>query len=406
MNTIRLTAGETWAIGSNRYVLDQVMGNGLLHLRCERTGAPLQVRGDQNDLTCPSSAWLVEQFAAGQARRIDLKQAKSAVRKGALAFGGDYEMIVARDPSATFRLAVITSLDRIASFSRSAEGIRKALAVVWSKKPEFFSGKKPPSPTTVRRWLDDRGDVGERPLKAMVNMSGKGPRKPRLSASVRRRMHEEAVAYWADHKKSLGDAYDDLCEYLGALNNWIRQRSSRWTTVPVPAKETFRKNVRSIECYETVAAKFGKKVAEQRFKACGQGLASQRPLMLGAMDHTQVDYHVVINSRGWKLLGRPWPTIILDVHTRCIVGWVLTFEPPSLYSVTECIKRANRPKIRMGDRFPEKPELVSIHGKFASRDRDVAGGARPCACSALGRRALGRTRSSPSGWCIPEAPPH
>ncbi len=54
MNTIRLTAGETWAIGSNRYVLDQVMGNGLLHLRCERTGAPLQVRGDQNDLTCPS----------------------------------------------------------------------------------------------------------------------------------------------------------------------------------------------------------------------------------------------------------------------------------------------------------------------------------------------------------------
>lgn len=364
MNTIRLTAGENWAIGSERYVLDQVMGNGLLHLRCERTGAPLQVRGEQNDLVCPSSAWLVEQFAAGQARRIDLKQAKSSVRKGALAFGGDYEMIVSRDPSATFRLAVITSLDRIASFSRSADGIRKALAVVWSKKPEFFSGKKPPSPTTVRRWLADRGDVGERPLKAMVNMSGKVPRKHRLPASVRRRMHEEATAYWADHKKSLGDAYDDLCEHLGALNKWIRQRSSRWMTVPVPAKETFRKYVRSIECYETVAAKFGKKVADQRFKACGQGLASQRPLMLGAMDHTQVDYHVVINSKGWRLLGRPWLTIILDVYTRCIVGWVLSFEPPSLYSVTECIKRANRPKIRMGDRFPEKPELVSIHGKF------------------------------------------
>ncbi len=130
MNTLRLTAGETWAIGANRYVLDQVMGNGLLHLRCERTGAPLQVRGDQNDLICPSSSWLVEQFAAGQARHIDPKQAKSAVRKGALAFGGDYEMIVARDPSATFRLAVLTSLDRIASFSRSAEGMRKALAVV------------------------------------------------------------------------------------------------------------------------------------------------------------------------------------------------------------------------------------------------------------------------------------
>lgn len=320
MSNIRLTAGETWAIGAQRYVLDQVMGNGLLHLRCERTGAPLQVNGDENDLVCPSAAWLTEQFAAGQARRIDLKQAKSVVRKGALAFGGDYEMIVARDPSATFRLAVINSLDRIGSFSRSAEGIRRALAVVWSKKLEFFSGKKPPSPTTVRRWLADRGDVGERPLKAMVSMSGKGPRKHRLPASVRRRMHEEATAYWADHKKSLGDAYDDLCEYLGDLNGWIGNRSSRWMRVPVPSKETFRKYVWSLECHETVAGKFGKKVADQKFKACGQGLVSRRPLMLGAMDHTQVDYHVVINSKGWKLLGRPWLTIIIDVHTRCIVG--------------------------------------------------------------------------------------
>ena len=51
-------------------------------------------------------------------------------------------------------------------------------------------------------------------------------------------------------------------------------------------------------------------------------------------------------------------------HSRCIVGWVLSFEPPSLYSVTECIKRANRPKAATRLRFPDKPELADIFGKF------------------------------------------
>jgi len=364
MNAIQLNAGETWVIGHEHYILEQVMGSNLLHLRCQRTGAPLQVTGDNGDLVTPNSVWLTEQFAAGQAHRIDPKAAKSSVRKAALDYGGDYEMVVSRDRAAPFRLAVLKSLDRIGGFSRSDDGIRKALAAIAKAKPELVRNRKLPSPTTIRRWLADRGEVGERPMKAMVSMSGRVPRKKRLPKSVRRRMHDTAIAFWTDHQTSMGDAYDDLCTRLQKPNNWLRQRSARWRAVPVPSRETFRKYVWSLECHETVAAKFGKKVADQRFKASGQGLVSQRPLMLGAMDHTQVDYHVVINSKGWKLLGRPWLTIIVDVHTRCIVGWVLTFEPPSLYSVTECIKRANRPKVRMADRFPEQPALVSIHGKF------------------------------------------
>lgn len=43
---------------------------------------------------------------------------------------------------------------------------------------------------------------------------------------------------------------------------------------------------------------------------------------------------------------------------------MLSFEPPSLYSVTECIKRANRPKLQMLDQFPNCRELAGIHGKF------------------------------------------
>jgi putative transposase len=82
------------------------------------------------------------------------------------------------------------------------------------------------------------------------------------------------------------------------------------------------------------------------------------------MDHTLLDVHLVMELDEVRYLGRPWLTILIDVHSRCIVGWVLSFEPPSLYSVTECIKRANRPKLQMLEQYPNCRELAGIYGKF------------------------------------------
>lgn len=361
---IRLSVGDTWLIGSERYVLDQVMGSDLLHLRSERTGSPLQVPDTSGNLLSPSREWLTEQFGLGLVHKVETVSVNSRTAYRNSAGFGDYEMTASKDPKAVFRQTVLKALDRLGSYSRSNEGIKLALASISRSKPETFSKYAPPSPSTVRRWLKARGQTGERTLKAMVSYSGRTSRKKRLPASVRKRLHRHALSFWSNLRQSIGDAYDDLRFALSRLNAWITNRSSKWRTVPIPSKETFRKQVRALECYETIAARYGKKAADHRFKATGQGLRARRPLLLGAMDHTQVDYHVAVNFKGWRLLGRPWLTKIMDVHSRCIVGWVLSFEPPSLYSVTECIKRANRPKLRMADRFPDRPELVEIHGKF------------------------------------------
>lgn len=47
------------------------------------------------------------------------------------------------------------------------------------------------------------------------------------------------------------------------------------------------------------------------------------------MDHTRADFFVVVDVGGLRMLGRPWLTVLIDVHSRCVVGWVLSFEPPS-----------------------------------------------------------------------------
>ncbi|WP_244286762.1 hypothetical protein [Caulobacter radicis] len=52
------------------------------------------------------------------------------------------------------------------------------------------------------------------------------------------------------------------------------------------------------------------------------------------------------------------------MRTRCIEGFLLSFEPASIYSVMECIKRGNRPKLHKGALAKRYPVLNQIFGRF------------------------------------------
>lgn len=357
MSLMQLCTGDVWEIDGERHYLDRVLEGGFLVLRSVQTGQPYQRLTEAGELASPTKQWLEDEFAASAVRRLEVVSASQAhsLREA------DPELIHDKDPRAIVRQVVLRSLDRMGDFSRSDPSLRKALALIWENKPRQLSSHTPPSPSTVRRWLKKRGQANDRPLKAMVSASGRISRRKRLPASVRRLIHEAATAYWSDLKLTVADAYDDLVFRLQEINREIESRAG--DGVAVPSRETFRKHLRSLECFETVAARYGKKEATNRFKATGEGLKAHRPLLLATIDHTPADVHVVMEVDEWRYIGRPFLTLIVDVHSRCILGWVLSFEPPSLYSVIECIKRANRPKPRMRTLFPDCPELADIYGK-------------------------------------------
>ncbi|NBB62045.1 DDE-type integrase/transposase/recombinase [Pseudomonas sp. ODNR1LW] len=357
MSLMRLNTGDVWEIDGERHYLDRILEGGFLVLRAFETGEPYQRLTETGEFASPTKQWLEDEFAAGVVRKVDAAPAS----KAQFSREADAELIHEKDPRAIVRQIVLRSLDRMGDFSRSDASLQRALAVIWESKPRQLAHHQPPSASTVRRWLRQRGAVTDRPLRAMVSASGRVARRNRLPASVRRRMHEAAAAYWSNLKLSVGDAYDDLVDRLQRINDAIESRSG--AGVPVPSREAFRKHLRSLECFETVAARYGKKEANKRFKATGEGLNAHRPLLLATIDHTLADIHIVMDADQWRYVGRPFLTLIVDVHSRCILGWVLSFEPPSLYSVIECIKRANRPKPRMRSLFPDCPELADIYGK-------------------------------------------
>lgn len=61
------------------------------------------------------------------------------------------------------------------------------------------------------------------------------------------------------------------------------------------------------------------------------------------VDHTPVDL-ILVDEAHRKPIGRPWLTVAIDVHSRCIAGFLLSFDPPSATSVGLCLAHAALPK--------------------------------------------------------------
>ncbi len=68
----------------------------------------------------------------------------------------------------------------------------------------------------------------------------------------------------------------------------------------------------------------------------GHAPASRHPLDLVQVDHTPVDL-ILVDSLDREPVGRPWLTVAIDTHSRCIAGFHVTLEAPSSTSVGLCL---------------------------------------------------------------------
>ena len=61
------------------------------------------------------------------------------------------------------------------------------------------------------------------------------------------------------------------------------------------------------------------------------------------IDHTEGD--VILVDDEYRLpIGRPWITLAIDVYSRVIMGYYLSFDAPSILSVAMCVTHAILPK--------------------------------------------------------------
>lgn len=180
-----------------------------------------------------------------------------------------------------------------------------------------------------------------RRLRSFLTVRGLVTRKPGPQGRGRKYLkpeQEKAVQEILDQHflvadpKSIPDLMDDLralCAKRGC---------------PTPSIRTVYRRVACLDPGRTLRKQRGAKAAAQRFAARPKSLMVSEALEVLQVDHTLVDLILVSADRFRTYLGRPWLTVAIDIATRCILGFYLSFDAPSAVSVGACLAHATLPK--------------------------------------------------------------
>jgi putative transposase len=125
---------------------------------------------------------------------------------------------------------------------------------------------------------------------------------------------------------------------LSVLMTLIRAEC-RKAGLRAPSRNTVQTRIARRRPDELARRRHGRNAA-RRFQAVeGQFPVTAQPFDVLQIDHTRVDL-IVVDPYTRQPIGRPWLTVAIDVHTRCIVGLCLTLEAPSAVSVGLCLAHA------------------------------------------------------------------
>jgi putative transposase len=145
--------------------------------------------------------------------------------------------------------------------------------------------------------------------------------------------------YLKDQRFTVRAVYDALIAKIDDANRFRNLDDQ----LPLPDMSSLHDLVNKLDDYDVIEARYGKKIADEKYRAVLQGARPSRPLERVECDHTTTDLFVV-DPVTMLPIGRAFLTWMIDVYTKMILGFYISFNPPSYLTVMECLKHAIRPK--------------------------------------------------------------
>lgn len=138
--------------------------------------------------------------------------------------------------------------------------------------------------------------------------------------------------------------------YLNVQRNSVQatvfeiQRLSHERGITSPSPTAIRKRISRIPERDVLWRRGQKEKAKNKFDpTAGKFPNADYPLAVVQIDHTPADIIVVDDT--YRLpLGRPWITIAMDIYSRMVVGYYLSFDAPSETSLAMCTAQMVLPK--------------------------------------------------------------
>ena len=266
------------------------------------------------------------------------------------------------DPAVEKMLTQCRMLDD-AGIPNSDKAITRFFEKKWTKELKQKFGDHDPV-RTIRSWRPKRGRPGHRHARDMVRLNRVTGVRRSVDNVNRQVMWKHAIEGWTV-KGAPKDVHAAYAAEIEQINE------GRHPIIPKPDKpykplseRTLRRAFAWLESNETVDAKHGRNAVEQDWAGAGRTLTADFAFHRVIIDHTRLNAFAV-DDEFEMVLGRPWLTLAIDVKTRAIVGWLITFIDPCTWTVGEIIRRMalpKRPPPAMAERYPV---LRKMRGKAA-----------------------------------------
>lgn len=209
--------------------------------------------------------------------------------------------------------------------------------------------KTVPSKSTVNRWMRNFKQTSNGILGLIPQNHKSGNRTSRYSDEV------IEIATNVLRRTHLSLQRDPLTTALSEIRHEIEKQNRALPAhkkLPKPGRKFLRDLVDNVDKYEKMRAQFGKAAADRHFRqAIESGEKVSNPLDRLEIDHTVLDL-IVVHPKTNLPLGRPTITVALDRCSRCIVGFDVSFDPPSYVQVMRCLKHAILPKDYIRTKYP------------------------------------------------------
>jgi putative transposase len=199
----------------------------------------------------------------------------------------------------------------------------------------------------LRHCIKHCGRPGARPLEAFRDNRGKNSKR-RLADGVEDEILKAIDYYYGARPRDYNDAYGYLREAIKKLNEKLPEEKQ----FKYPRPEVLRRRIDKALTFDNWARKTTRSEAWRKIHGHREHISAERPLELAIIDTTPLDV-CVLDSKLLLPLGRPYLTVCLDVYSRMLLGFFITFEPPSLYSVLATLKRVNRHKGYVQKLYPQ-----------------------------------------------------
>lgn len=107
-----------------------------------------------------------------------------------------------------------------------------------------------------------------------------------------------------------------------------------------PHKNTIIRRIKSLSEEEVMRGRYGKKKADEKFSPkTGHFPGAFFPLSVVQIDHTPVDV-ILVDETNRQPLRRPNLTVAIDIYSRMILGFYVSFDPPGEFGTGICIYKS------------------------------------------------------------------